>query len=98
MISGQAVRISVGLFFRMPIFSVLAISLSTTLVWTQFPTAGESASAVLAFFVAAPPAAPAAVELLLPMTVALSEDFTGMGGRRDVSQGQSARKKMTVAE
>jgi hypothetical protein len=32
------------------------------------------------------------------MTVALSEDFTGMEGRRDASQEQSARKKMTAVE
>jgi hypothetical protein len=61
--------------------------------------AGVSASAVLAFFMAAPPAAPATVELLLPMRVALNEDLTGMGGGRDASQEQSARKKMmAVAE
>jgi hypothetical protein len=52
----------------------------------------------LAFFVAAP-AAPATVELLLPMKVALNEDLAGMGGRRDASQERSARKKvMTAAE
>jgi hypothetical protein len=34
--------------------------------------AGASASAVLAFFVAAPVAAPAAVELLLPMAMLLN--------------------------
>jgi hypothetical protein len=56
------------------------------------------ASAVLAFFAVAPPAALAAVELLLPMKVALNGDLTGMGGRKDASQEQSARKKMTVAE
>jgi hypothetical protein len=33
---------------------------------------------VLAFFVAAPPAAPAAVEFLLPMTAALNGNFAGM--------------------
>jgi hypothetical protein len=82
----------------MPIFSALASSLSPILVWTQFPTVGRSASAVLAFFTAAPPAAPAAAKLLLPMTVALNENFTGMGGRRDASQEQSTRKKMTAAE
>jgi hypothetical protein len=32
------------------------------------------------------------------MKVALNKDFTGMGGRRDASQEQSARKKMTAAE
>jgi hypothetical protein len=32
------------------------------------------------------------------MKVALNEDFTGMGGRRDASQEQSARKKMTAVE
>jgi hypothetical protein len=80
-----AARVSARLFFRMPIFSVLASSLSPTLVWTQFPTVGVSASAVLAFFVVAPPAAPTTVELLLPMKVALNKNFTGMGGRRDAS-------------
>jgi hypothetical protein len=82
----------------MPIFSALASSLSLILVWTQSPTAGGSASAVLAFFAAASPAAPVVVELLLPMTAVLNKNFTGMGGRRDASQEQSARKKMTVAE
>jgi hypothetical protein len=53
---------------------------------------------VLAFFVAAPPAAPAAVELLLPMTAALIENFAGMGGRRDALQEKCARKKMTAAQ
>jgi hypothetical protein len=32
------------------------------------------------------------------MTMALNKNFTGMGGRRDASQEQSARKKMTAAE
>jgi hypothetical protein len=32
------------------------------------------------------------------MMAALNENFTGRGGRRDASQEQSARKKMTVAE
>jgi hypothetical protein len=54
-------------------------------------------SAVLAFFTAAPPAAPTAVELLLPMKVVLNEDLTGMGGRRDASQERSTRKKMMMA-
>jgi hypothetical protein len=95
MISGPAVRVSAGSFFKMPIFSTLASSFSWTLVWTQFPTAGVSASVVLAFFAAAP----AAVELLVPMKVAFNEDLTGMRGRRDASQERSARKKMmTVAE
>jgi hypothetical protein len=56
-----------------------------------------SASTVLAFFVAVPAAAPATVKILLPMEVALKEDFTGMGGRRDASQERSARKKMMTA-
>jgi hypothetical protein len=94
MISRPAARVSAGSFFRMPIFSLLDSYFSWTLVWTHFPTTGMSVSAVLAFFAAVPPAAPAAVELLLPMKVALNEDITGMGGRRDASQEQSARKKM----
>jgi hypothetical protein len=99
MIFGPAARVSAGSFFRMPIFSALDNSFSWTLVWTQFPKVGESASAVLAFFVAAPPVAPATVELLLPMKVALKEDLAGMGGWEDASQEQSARKKMmTTAE
>jgi hypothetical protein len=52
----------------------------------------------LAFFAVAPPAAPTAVEFLLPMTAALNKNFTRVGGKRDASQGQSARKKMTAAE
>jgi hypothetical protein len=32
------------------------------------------------------------------MTAALNKNFTRMGGKRDASQGQSARKKMTAAE
>jgi hypothetical protein len=32
------------------------------------------------------------------MKVVLNGDLTGMGGRRDASQEQSARKKMTAAE
>jgi hypothetical protein len=32
------------------------------------------------------------------MKVVLNEDFTGMGGRRDALQEQSARKKMTAAD
>jgi hypothetical protein len=43
-------------------------------------------------------AAPAAVELLLPMTMELNKNFTRVGGRRDAFQEQSARKKMTAAE
>jgi hypothetical protein len=52
----------------------------------------------LAFFAAVPPAALAVVEFLLPMMVALNKNFTRMGGKRDASQGQSARKKMTAVE
>jgi hypothetical protein len=51
----------------------------------------------LAFFVVAPPVAPAVVELLLPMKEALNEDLTGMGGMRDASQERSAKKKMMTA-
>jgi hypothetical protein len=32
------------------------------------------------------------------MKVALNEGFTGMGGSKDASQEQSARKKMTAVE
>jgi hypothetical protein len=39
--------------------------------------AGGSASVVLAFFVAAPPAAPVVVKPLLPMTAAFSKNFAG---------------------
>jgi hypothetical protein len=48
------------------------------------------ASAVLAFFAAAPVAAPTTVELLLPMRVALNWDLTGTGGnmrRKSGAQG-----------
>jgi hypothetical protein len=51
----------------MLIFSALCSSFSKNLVSTQLPTTGVSASAVLAFFAAALVAAPAAVELLLPI-------------------------------
>jgi hypothetical protein len=94
MISGSTARTSTGSFFRRPIYLALASSLLPILVWTQFPTAGWSASVVLAFFAAAPPV----VEFLLPMTAVLSENFAGMGGGRDASQEQNARKKMTAAE
>jgi hypothetical protein len=40
--------------------------------------AGASASAVLAFFAAAPVTVPAVVEFLLPMLVVLHQDLTGM--------------------
>jgi hypothetical protein len=76
MIFGPATRTSAGSFFRRPIFSALASSLSPILVWTQFPTAGWSVSAVLAFL-AAPPTAPVAFEPLLPMTAALSKNVAG---------------------
>jgi hypothetical protein len=69
-------RISTASFFRRPIFSALASSLSPNLVWTQFATVGGSASAVLAFL-AALLAAPVAVKPLLPMTAALSKNFAG---------------------
>jgi hypothetical protein len=94
MISGPAARVSAGSFFRMPIFSALASFFSWILVWIHFPTSGVSASAVLAFITVAPSAAPATVDLLLPMKVVLNEDLIGMGGRRDASQERSARKKM----
>jgi hypothetical protein len=32
------------------------------------------------------------------MAAALNKNFTMMGGKRDASQGQSARKKMTAVE
>jgi hypothetical protein len=32
------------------------------------------------------------------MTAALNKNFARMGGKRDATPGQSARKKMTVAE
>jgi hypothetical protein len=38
------------------------------------------------------------VELLLPMAVALSKNFTGMEGGRDASLEQNTRKKMAAAE
>jgi hypothetical protein len=70
---------------------------SWILVWTQLPTTGVSASVVLAFFAATPVAAPAAVELLLPIKVTLNGDHAGMGGRKDATQEWSARKKMMIA-
>jgi hypothetical protein len=57
-----------------------------------------SASVALAFFAAAPPVAPAIVELLLPMVAALSKNFAGMEGGRDASLEQNARKKMMAVE
>jgi hypothetical protein len=68
------------------------------LVWTQCPMADWSASVVLTFFVAAPPAAPATVEFLLPMAAALNKNFAGMEGGRVVSQEQNVRKKLTAVE
>jgi hypothetical protein len=98
MISGLAMRTSAGSFFKMPIFSALYNFFSRNLVWTQLPIAGASTSAVLAFFTTAPMAAPAAVELLLPMAVALNQDLMG-NGSRDARQGQCARRNtMTAAE
>jgi hypothetical protein len=61
-------------------------------------TTEPSVSAVLALLVAAPAAAPTAVELLLPMAAACSESFVGMEVERKVSLEQSAREKMTAAE
>jgi hypothetical protein len=76
MISGLAARVSAGLFFRMAIFLALCMSFSWTLVWTQFPMVGESASAVFAFFAVALAVAlavaPTMVEPLLPMKAALN--------------------------
>jgi hypothetical protein len=80
----------------MPIFSALCSSLSRNLVWTQLPTAGASASAVLAFFTAAPAAVPAAEELLLPMVATLNQELTG-NGSKDARQGQCTRRKMMTA-
>jgi hypothetical protein len=57
-----------------------------------------SVSAVLAFSAAAPMAAPAAVELLLPMVAAHSESFPRMEGEREASLEQNAKEKMTTAE
>jgi hypothetical protein len=74
----------------MPIFSALCSSFSMNLVWT--PTAATSASAVLAFFAAAP----AAEELLLPMAAALNQALTG-NGSKDARQGQCARRKTMMA-
>jgi hypothetical protein len=51
---------------------------------------------VLAFFMVVPVAAPAAVELLLPMAAVLNQDLTG-NGRRDARQGQCARRKTMMA-
>jgi hypothetical protein len=82
----------------MPIFSVLDSSLSPIFVWTQLLTTEPSVSAVLALLVAAPAAAPAAVELLLPMAAARSKSFAGMEVGRKASLEQNAREKMTAAE
>jgi hypothetical protein len=56
---------------------------------------GALASAVLAFFTAAPAAVPVAEELLLPMAVALKQALSG-NGSKDARQGQSARRKMMM--
>jgi hypothetical protein len=58
---------------------------------------GGSASAVLIFFAAALPAAPAAVELLLPITAALSRNLRERRKERCV-QEECALKKMMAAE
>jgi hypothetical protein len=81
MISGPVASDSASVFFRRPIFSTWDSSLSPTFVWTQQPMAEPSASAVLAFLVAAPVAAPAAVELLLPMGSVRSKNY-GNGCRQ----------------
>jgi hypothetical protein len=89
-------RVSAGSFFKMLIFSALCNSFSRNLVWTQLPTAGVSASAVLAFFMAALVAEPVAVELLLLMAMLLNQNSTG-NGRRDARQERCARRKMMMA-
>jgi hypothetical protein len=72
MISGPAASDSAGSFLRRPIFLAANISLLPILVGTQLPTTEASMFAGLAFLVAAPVAAPAADELLLPMNAMLS--------------------------
>jgi hypothetical protein len=94
-ISGPAASDSAGVFFRRPILSAWDNSLFPTLVWTQRPTAEPSASAVLAFLAAA--AAPAAVELLLPMDLGRSKDCRN-GGEEVELREQCARKKTVAAE
>jgi hypothetical protein len=96
MIFGPAASDSAGAFFKRPIFSAWDNSLSPTLVWTQRPTMEPSASAVLAFLAAAPVAAPAAVELLLPMVSVCSEDC-GNGVEGEELQEQCAGKKTVAA-
>jgi hypothetical protein len=81
MISGPAASDSAGVFFRRPIFSAWDSSLSPTLVWTQRPTTEPSASAVLAFLVAALAAAPATEEFLFPMSSVRSKSY-GNGCRQ----------------
>jgi hypothetical protein len=93
MISGPAASASAGVFFRRPIFSAWDNSLFPTLVWTQQPTMGPSASAVLAFLAAAL----AAVELLLPMDSGRST-IAEMELREQKLQEQCARKKTVAAE
>jgi hypothetical protein len=97
MISGPAASDFAGAFFRKPIFSACDNSLSPTLFWTQRPTTEPLASAVLAFLAAAPVAAPAAVELLLPMASVRSMDC-GNGDDGEELQERRARKKTVVAE
>jgi hypothetical protein len=93
MISGPAASDSAGAFFRKPIFSACDNSLSPTLVWTQRPTMEPSALAVLAFLAAAP----AAVELLLPMASVRSKDCRN-GNDGEELQERRARKKTVAAE
>jgi hypothetical protein len=83
----------------MPILAAFCRSFSRNLVWTQLPTAGASASAVLVLaFFAATAAAPVAEELLLPMAAALKKALS-QNGSKDARQGQSSRRKtMTAAE
>jgi hypothetical protein len=89
-------RTSAGSFFKMPIFSALCNSFSRNFVWTQLPTAGALAFVVLAFFMAVLVAAPAAVELRLPMVMLLNQNLTE-NGRRGARQGQCTRRKTKTA-
>jgi hypothetical protein len=62
------------------------------------PTTEASVSVVLAFLAAALAVAPAVVEPLLPIAVALDKNCVGVEIRRHALQEQSARKKKTAAE
>jgi hypothetical protein len=97
MISGPAASDSTSVFFKRLIFSTWDSSLSPTLVWTQRPTTEASASAVLAFLVAALAAALVVEELLLPMDSARGKGYeNGYGQRKQLLQ--SARRKTVAAE